>query len=175
MTKPRLALLLCLTVAAPAAAACPETTVENVRNSFRGAFSLCHNLSLQTSNYSPAAVRRLEKAAASFKGAEERFNALNVLGALGQAAKGVNQTFAAGHADNVLLFQLGPLRTFMAESAAAYLRCTLDDLIAAHPKEAARAEQFYAQALAANQQENFARAIKLFRKGFKKVRRFLGV
>ena len=75
----------------------------------------------------------------------------------------------------MVLLQLGPIRVLMADSVAAFLRCTLDDLVAQHPKEAARAEEFYARAVAAHQQENFTQAVKLYRKGFKKVKAFLAV
>jgi len=41
----------------------------------------------------------------------------------------------------------------MVDSVAAFLRCTLDDLVAQHPEEAARAEEFYARAVTSHQQE----------------------
>jgi hypothetical protein len=161
-------------LAVPAHAVCPTPTVENVANSFRGAHALCHNLSLQTSVYSAKARMRLKAASTSFHAAEQVFNLANPVKALANAAKGVGQTFAAGQADRVLLFQLAGIRTFMAESVAAYLRCTLDDLVAQHPKETAKAEALYARALAAHQAEDFAAAMRLYRKGFKKVKAFLG-
>ena len=158
----------------PAYGACSDPVHDDVRNSFRGAGALCHNLSLQTSVYSAKARTRLKAAAASFQVAEQTFDPVNPLKALANAAKGVNKTFSAGHADPVLLLQLSGIRIFMADSIATYLRCTLDDLIAQHPQEAARAEDFYARALAAHQAQDFTTAIKLYRKGFKKVKAFLG-
>jgi hypothetical protein len=143
---------------------------DTVWGPMRGASSLCHNVALQ--DVPSAAKARLNRASKTFHKADEFAVAGNYLKSFVKARDALAAMLPSRNVIQVgqVIFTAG---TNVATAGKAVADCAIAEIAVDHPQEAADAQDLVDQADAARQDFNFAGAVALYRKAYKKVARFL--